>query len=145
MYSRIIGEFKGSPITIHRRFPDLPSKSSVRYSDGIDLSDESYAYIWEYIEDDIESIEYIDRIKAKMSKDDSLYEKPIYKPNLVVDVNGKNLSGKAVLLWRTKKVVMITKNSIFEDALIRNDEWNFFCVEDMSDDDINQFIQLIEV
>ncbi len=145
VYSRIIGEFKGSPITIHRRFPDLPSKSSVRYSDGIDLSDESYAYIWEYIEDDIESIEYIDRIKAKMSKDDSLYEKPIYKPNLVVDVNGKNLSGKAVLLWRTKKVVMITKNSIFEDALIRNDEWNFFCVEDMSDDDINQFIQLIEV
>ena len=123
VYNQIISEINGKTASMRKPPVGTTATTIINYSEGIDFTDDSYSYIWNYLEDDVESVEYLERIKSKMVSDDSRYEKPVYRPKLTINNNGRKQVGKAALLWRSSKVILTTSSSNFDISEINNPEW----------------------
>ena len=101
------------------------------FQNGLDFSDETYHYIWNYVLDDIEE----EAGRAKIQEIDSnmedtvLYEKPIYSPT--VRIVGDTTDFSVDLLWPRHKIVVVLDGE--DDVLrrLRESTWAVYSLNDL--------------
>lgn len=112
------------------------------FQNGLDFSDETYHYIWNYVLDDIEE----EAGRAKIQEIDSnmedtvLYEKPIYSPT--VRIVGDTTDFSVDLLWPRHKIVVVLDGE--DDVLrrLRESTWAVYSLNDLPE--TLQFLSLIK-
>jgi len=141
VYTQIAEEMK-NPTNPCAKDDYTKETKTIVFRDGIDFSDESYQYIWDYVLEDIEEESNREKIKAISMRmgTGELYEKPIYSPN--VTFAGEVSSMSVDLLWSRKKVIVVFDLGSDELMKLKESSWKVFSIDELPE--AEEFLSLIK-
>lgn len=136
VYNHIVENIDKDRHVIIQPDPRTGTKN-ISFRNGLDFTDETYQYIWDYVLDDID--DSANRSKIQTLKDSMaagvLYEKPIYCPDVTVIGGASGAALSVDLLWPKSKIIMTFEADEESIEVLRESDWKIVPIDELTDTD----------